>query len=313
MIGRRKRGEWDGWRGRPFRELVWLGSPERFIVVWSQGGQEIVMNPSREPARAGAARRARTADRPQIESLLHHRSREVLDALLENPRLGEKQVAILLSRRDLAREIVARIAENREWMKSYPLKLAVVRHPRTPRHLALPLLKYLYLFDLLAVAATAGTPAELKRQAEEAILLQREGLALGQRLSLARRGSSRIAAGLLLDSERRVIDAALMNPAMTEHAVTRALLDRKAHPALTSAVVEHDLWSARYGVKLALLRAQHLSLGRVMAILPELARADLGDIADDPRVRSEIRAYVAKLVQTRRARKAKKSLLGIGK
>ena len=50
-----------------------------------------------------------------------------------------------------------------------------------------------------------------------------------------------------------------------------------------------------------------------MAILPELARADLGDIADDPRVRSEIRAYVAKLVQTRRARKAKKSLLGIGK
>ena len=268
-------------------------------------------SPSRESAIAEEARRARTADRSLIETLLHHRSREVLEALLENPRLGEKQVAILLSRRDLAREIVARIAGNREWMKSYPLKLAVVRHPRSPRHLALPLLKHLYLFDLLAVAATAGTPAELKRQAEEAILLQREGLALGQRLSMARRGSSRIAAGLLLDSDRRVIDAALLNPAMTEHAVTRALLDQKAHPALISALVEHDLWSARYGVKLALIRAHHVSLGRVMSILPELAQADLDDIADDPRVRGEIRAYVAKLAQTRRARKTKKSLLGI--
>jgi hypothetical protein len=275
------------------------------------GQQKTVTNPSRESAIAEEARRARTADRPLIGTLLHHRSREVLEALLENPRLGEKQVAILLSRRDLAREIVARIAENREWMKSYPLKLAVVRHPRTPRHLALPLLKYLYLFDLLTVAATAGTPSELKRQAEEAILLQREGLALGQRLSLARRGSNRIAAGLLLDSDRRVIDAALLNPAMTEHAVTRALLDQKAQAALTAAVVDHDLWSARYGVKLALLRAHHLSLGQAMSILPELAHADLDDIADDPRVRSVLRAYVAKLAKTRRARSAKKSLLGI--
>jgi hypothetical protein len=304
-----KRGKRNGRPGCLFREPGWL-SPE-IVVVWSQGGQETVTNPSRESAIAEEARRARTADPSQIGTLLHHRSREVLEALLENPRLGERQVGILLSRRDLAREIVARIAENREWMKSYPLKLAVVRHPRTPRHLALPLLKYLYLFDLLAVAATAGTPLELKRQAEEAILLQREGLALGQRLSLARRGSHRIAAGMLLDFDRRVIDAALMNPAMTEHAVARALLDRKAHPALTEAVVEHELWSARYGVKLALLRAQHLSLGRVMSLLPDLAQADLDDLAEDPRVRGEIRAYVAKLAQTLRVRKAKKSFSGI--
>ena len=276
-----------------------------------EGQPETVSNPSRESAIAEEARRARTADWPLLKSLLHHRSREVLEALLENPLVGESQVAILLSRRDLAREVVARIAENREWMKSYPLKLAVVRHPRTPRHLALPLLKYLYLFDLLTVAATAGTPAELKRQAEEAILLQREGLALGQRLTLARRGSNRIAGGLLLDADRRVIEVALVNPAMTEHAVTRALLDRKAHAALTEAVVEHDLWSLRYGIKLALLRTPHLSLGRVMSILPELALADLNDLADDPRVKGEIRAYVAKLAQTRRVRKAKKSFLVI--
>jgi hypothetical protein len=251
------------------------------------------------------AARARTADRTLLENLLYHPSREVLEALLENPRVGEKHLAILLSRRDLSRDLVARIAQNREWMKSYPLKLAVVKHPRTPRHLALPLLKFIYLFDLLAVARTAGVPPDLRKLAEEAILMQREGLALGQRISLARGGSPRIAGGLLGDSDRRVIEAALANPAMTEYAVTRAILDREAGPHLTAAVLEQERWFARYSVKLALLRGQHLSLARVMALLPELARPDLADLAEDPRVREEVRRYVAKLLQTRPARKGK--------
>src|SRR3990170_3795891 len=114
------------------------------------------------------AQRARTADGALLENLLFHRSREVLEALLTNPRVGEKHLAILLSRRDLSRDLVARIAQNREWMKSYPLKLAVVKHPRTPRHLALPLLKFIYLFDLLSVARTAGAPPDLRKLAEEA-------------------------------------------------------------------------------------------------------------------------------------------------
>ena len=254
------------------------------------------------------AQRARSADRTLLENLLFHGSREVLEALLENPRLGEKHLAILLSRRDLPREIVARIAQNREWMKSYPLKLAVVKHPHAPRHLALPLLRFLYLFDLLGVAATPGAAAELRRVAEEAILSQLEGLALGQRLSLARRGSQRIAAGLLKDSDPRVIEAALSNPAMTEHAIAGALLERKTGQELTAAVLAQDRWIARHAVKLALLRSRHLSLARVMALLPKIARSDLDDLAEDPRVREEVRRYVGKLIQTRGARQGKEKV-----
>ncbi len=74
---------------------------------------------------------------------------------------------------------MARIVENREWMKSYPPRLAVVKHPRTLRHLALQMVKYLYWFDLLTVAACMRVHAELRRQAKGAILLQRKGLLLG--------------------------------------------------------------------------------------------------------------------------------------
>lgn len=254
-------------------------------------------------------RQARTASGSQLENLLYHRAPGVLEALLENPRLGEQHLTILLSRRDLPRAIVTRIAQNRDWMKSYPLKLAVVKHPHAPRHLALPLLRYLYLFDLMAVTATPGTPAELKRLAEEAILSQREGIALGQRLALARQGTQHIAAGLLRDSDRHVIEAALSNPALTAPEVAATLLREKVGSELTAAVVRHPRWSSSSSVRLALLRTGHLSLARVLQILPELSSADLQDLKEDPRVPESIRSYVTRMLNTKRSRASRKKAL----
>lgn len=251
---------------------------------------------------------ARTASGTRLEAFLYHRSAEVLEALLENPQLGPQHIQVLLQRKDLPRAIVTRITQNQEWMRSYPLKLAVVKHPRTPRHVALPLLKWLYLFDFIGVATSPGVPAELKRVAEDNVLAQREGISLGQRLTMARRGSTRIAAGLLADSNRRVIEAALSNPALTEQAVAAALRLEKASPELTEAVVEHPRWSWCQGVKLALLRSRHLSLGRLMGILAELSTGDLTDLISDPHVAGNVRAYVARMMQNRSGRRKRDRL-----
>ena len=245
---------------------------------------------------------ARTAFGPQLENLLYHRSREVLEALLENPLLGEQHLTVLLARKDLPREVVAVIAQNAEWMKSYPLKVAVLKHPRTARRLALRLLKFIYPFDLLGIAVVPGVAPELKRLIEDTLLSQREGMATGQRLTLARRGSSRIAGGLLADSDLRVVRAALDNPAVTEAMVARSLVAESSTAGLTDAVLEHQRWFSRRGVKLALLRSRHLSLARFAAIVPELSLGDLKDLAEDPRLASNLRAYVANLVQMRKIR-----------
>ena len=259
------------------------------------GGESLEFN-ARE-----MAEQARTASGAQLENLLYHRSREVLEALLENPHMGEQQLTVLLARRDLPREIVTKIAKNKEWMRSYSLKVAVLKHPRAPRHLTVPLLKFLYLFDLLALASAIGVPAELKRMAENAILSQGEGIALGQRLSLARRGSTRIAAGLLADSDPKVLAAALENPSLTDYSVAAALLKETASSHLTEAVIAHPRWAMRHPVKLALLRSPHLSLARLMGILAELSLGDLSDLAADPRAAKSIRGYAARTLQARRS------------
>ena len=265
----------------------------------------------REPDLREAVSRARTARGAGLENLLYHRSQDVLEALLENPQLREQHLMILLARRDLPREIVSRVAQRNDWMKSYSVKLAVVKHPRTPRYLALPLMNFLYLFDLLAVATAPGVPADLKRVVEDAILSQLEGIALGQRLSLARRGSHRGAAGLLADGDPQVIAAALSNPSLTEPAVAAALLLEKSTRHLTESVLGHPRWSAQYNVKLALLRNKHLSLARCMRLLPDLARTDLVDLVSDPRVAGNVRIYVSHLMKTKGARqKSKQAIIG---
>jgi hypothetical protein len=251
------------------------------------------------------ASQVRTADRSEFQTLLYHRSEAVLEALLEHPAFSEEHLLILLSRKDLPASIISRIARNRLWVNDYRVKLAVLQHPRTPRYIALPLLKFIYVFDLLKIAQSPAIPAELRRLAEDAVLSQKDSLALGQRRSLARQGSLRIAAGLLSDRESSVIDYALSNPRLTEHAVASALLLTDSGPELLAAVAKHPRWPARRTVRLALARSPHLTLGRVMEILASLTITELADFASDRRARIELRAYAARMIASRTRRTAR--------
>jgi hypothetical protein len=149
-------------------------------------------------------------------------------------------------------------------MKSRKVKLAVVEHPRTPRHVSIPMVRHLFTFDLMQVALTPVVPADIKMTAEEALLNRLERLPQGELLSLAHRASGRVAAELLHDPEQRVIYAALENSRLTEPAVVKALMRRDASVALVTAVCNDSRWSARREIRIALLRNQATPLGRAL-------------------------------------------------
>ena len=139
-------------------------------------------------------------------------------------------------------------------MKSRKVKLALVEHPRTPRHISVPMVRHLFTFDLMRVALTPVVPADIKMAAEESLINRLERLSQGERLSLAHRASGRVAAALLLDPEPRVIHAALENSRLTESAVIKALMRRDAPEAFVRAVCHHSKWSPRREIRVALLR-----------------------------------------------------------
>ena len=139
--------------------------------------------------------RARVAIGDDLAALLHHPSAVVLLALLDNAALGEAQLCLLLERKDLPGEVLEEIGKRKPLLKSYRVKRALCFHPRGPRLVTLRLIRDLYLMDLVQLALSPAVPAELKRNAEEQLLMRLPQIPLGQKITLARRGPGRACSG----------------------------------------------------------------------------------------------------------------------
>ncbi|PYV15487.1 MAG: hypothetical protein DMG21_14925 [Acidobacteria bacterium] len=241
---------------------------------------------------AERAERALAAPRHLLEPFFKETTKEVLLALARNPNLAEKDLLRLLERKDLPGEVVREIAEHREAGKSYGAKLALARHPKTPRLVSLPLLKFLHLFDLVRVSQSPAVPADIKMSAEDAVLKKLESIPRGERITLARRASGRVAAGLLSTQDRELIRAALDNPFLSEAHLIRVLTQRGISLEVVEAVCVHEKWSRRYSLRLALVRHPLTPLPAMLAFLPDLAVNDLREVCLDRRMPEQVRKYV---------------------
>ncbi|SRR6266567_5318349 len=201
--------------------------------------------------------------------------------------LNEDQALALLKRPDVSAADLAALGRNPSVTKSRKVLLGLATHHRTPRHITIPLLRRLFTFDLMQVALTPTVAADVKRAAEEQIVNRMDSLSLGERISLARRASGRVAAKLLFDVETRVSSTALDNSHLVEASVVAALMKHNALESLFTLVGEHPKWSLRREVQVTLLRnektpperarelARNFSDEFLREIVPESRRAAL--------------------------------------
>lgn len=176
---------------------------------------------------------------------------------------NEDQALAFLQRRDLTADMLASLARNPEAMKSRKVLLALIAHPRAPRHVSLPLLRRIFVFDLMQVTLTPAIAADIKRAAEDQLVVRLENLSAGEKTSLAKRASGRVAAALLQDEDARVVAPALDNAQLTESSVIQALMKPRAPATLFELVSEHRNWCLRPEVQLALLRNEKTPIARV--------------------------------------------------
>src|SRR5207245_9814241 len=101
-----------------------------------------------------------------------------------DPPLTEDLALALLNRPDLTSQALERLSKNSGVMKSRKLNIALIGHPKTPRHVSLPMVRHLYAFDLMKLALTPVVPADIKVAADDALVTRLETVSLGQKLSL---------------------------------------------------------------------------------------------------------------------------------
>ena len=195
---------------------------------------------------------------------------------------------------DLTAEGVEEISRSAELMKSRKVHMAVAAHARTPRRIALRLIRELYTFELMKFAMTPTAAADLKRVADELLLARLAGITLGERISLARRSSERVAGALLLDKEMRVWQTALENARLTEAVLVRALQRTGGSPAFVEAVSHHAKWSVRPEVQIALLRNAHTPMAAAIKFARRLTAHQLRDVLHTSRLPETIKSYLRK-------------------
>jgi hypothetical protein len=196
--------------------------------------------------------------------------------------------------RDLSSEVIEQISRNVVVMKSRKVRVALAAHPRTPRRIALRLVRELYTFDLMQFSLFSAVAADLRRVADELLVARLASITLGERISLARRSSSMVAAALLLDKEARVWQTALENPRLTEAAIVKALLRPGATPAFVTALCHHAKWSVRREVRMALLRNEYTPLARALEFARRLSPAQLRDVLYSSRLPEKTKSYIRK-------------------
>ena len=227
---------------------------------------------------------------------IHREYSESAKAPAQNPpslsAVSEDQALADLKQRNLPIDAIEEIARNSALIKSRKVRMLLAAHPRAPRRVALRLIREFYTFDLMQFALRPGTPADLRRFADELLVSRVASITLGECISLARRSSEMVTGALLLHHERPVWQAAFQNPRLTERAIIKALSRTAATASFVEFLSRHSKWASRAEIRLALLRNSHTPTERAAEFARELPAAQLRDALYSSRLPEEVKEFL---------------------
>lgn len=264
-----------------------------------EGWQEAPEQPEPPRVRGESPRRVVLPADADLERLVHDSSPEILTAVAADARLTEDLALAFLNRRDLPREALEALSKNGQLARLRKVRMAIVVHPRTPRHVSVPTIRHLHTFDLMQVALLPSVSPDVKRAAEEVLISKLASISPGERITLARRSSGRVAGALLLDKEERIMQAALANPQMTEVSIVKALKAGHGTELLAPAVARHQKWSYRNDVKAALLGNKDTPSGRLIHLAAELPINLIKDALRNGRLSNQARNCLITVLEKR--------------
>ena len=112
--------------------------------------------------------------------LIRDAKKLVTQAVLDSPRLTEREVQDFARNKALGEDIIRRIAYNRDWAKNMATQRALVGHPKCPPQKAMEFVKNLSIKSLKELQRDRDVPVHVARQAKN-LLAQREQRSGGKR------------------------------------------------------------------------------------------------------------------------------------
>lgn len=238
--------------------------------------------------------RGLNGSKEELFSLMERPSPDILRAALRNPALDEAHLLALLRHTGLHPDLFTLLHQQHEPPAgNYQVLLALVQHAETPAHIVSTLLPRLYLFDLLKICSTPGVPQDQKTAAERAIIQRVPTQPLGNKLTLARRGTAAIAETLLKEGQPQVVAACLDNPHLKEGALHQFINSAAATAETISQIARHNRWQHRPELQQAILKNPRTPAIWFTLFLPRLPRSVVKNLALSPRLTPQQKLLVA--------------------
>lgn len=108
---------------------------------------------------------ARMGNKEARALLVRDRNKIVATAAIRSPKITENEVVAFSKARGVSEEVLRTIAANRDWTRSYPVKLGLATNPKCPQATAIKFLNYLQERDLRAIMKSRDVPSTVSTHA----------------------------------------------------------------------------------------------------------------------------------------------------
>ncbi|MBZ0114410.1 MAG: hypothetical protein K8J08_18250 [Thermoanaerobaculia bacterium] len=222
---------------------------------------------------------------------LANAGRERLEELVESSfdHFDLPAVRALLSNAYCDEKVVQRIYRERRLISSYEVRRELARHRSLPLALVLQLVPGLYWRDLIALCQDTRIRPQARRAAELRLIERLPGLAVGERMHLARKASPRLVQALGRDPNPRVCQALLENPRLTEGQIMPWISRDNSNAQILRVVARNPRWGVRYPIRVALCSNPKTPVDVALSLLPHLKRADQLKVGQDRRLPPPVR------------------------
>ncbi len=115
-------------------------------------------------------RLAQTGDKEARSLLAREQNKQILSCLLQNPRISDQEILQFAKARSLPEEILSMLTRRKDWMKKYPVRLALAQNPKTPLALSMKLLRSFRDFDLRKIAKSKDVSVHVASGARKILM-----------------------------------------------------------------------------------------------------------------------------------------------
>jgi len=109
---------------------------------------------------------ARKAPKEARSILIRDSNKLVQLAVVSSPKITESEILAIASSRQVNDDVLKEIGMNKDWLRNYQVRLALVNNPKTPLSITMAQITYLNQRDLALLAKSKGVPRPIVTAAE---------------------------------------------------------------------------------------------------------------------------------------------------